>query len=185
MKLSKTVRIIDIICVALVVFTAGALFLYSFIPRDGEVASIVEENAGRFSLNENLVFAVIKCESDFNSDAVSRAGAAGLMQIMPETADFIAKKIGMENYDLFLARDNICVGCAYLRYLSDKFRDEKTVLAAYNAGEGRVKEWLDSGRFSSDGQTLADIPIRETDAYVKRVLRFKRYYAVSRKFFAK
>lgn len=170
---------------ALVVFTAGALFFFFVFPRESPVAEMVCLESERFSLDEDLVFAVIKCESGFNANATSRVGAAGLMQLMPETAAFIAAKVGISEYDLYSPSDNITLGCAYLRYLSDRFCDEKTVIAAYNAGEGRITEWLKTERFSSDGSTLDDIPIRETRLYVRRVLCYKRYYSLTRKIFGK
>ena len=185
MILSKTVKILSTVCAALVVFTTGALFFVSVFPRETYVAEIVAENCKRFSLDENLVLSVIKCESNFHPEARSSVGALGLMQVMPETADFIARKAGITDYDLFSADDNIFLGCAYLRYLFDRFSDEKTVIAAYNAGEGRITEWLKNERFSSDGSTLDNIPIRETERYVRRVLLYKHYYSLTRKLFGK
>ena len=185
MILSKKVKILSSVILALVVFTAGAFFFFSLFPREICVAEIVADNCEKYSLDKNLVFAVIKCESNFNPNVKSSAGACGVMQLMPETASFIAAKVRISEYDLFSPYDNIALGCAYLRYLSDRFSDEKTVIAAYNAGEGRITEWLNNGRFSSDGSTLDNIPIRETERYVRRVLLYKRYYSLTRKLFGK
>lgn len=83
-----------------------------------------------------LIFAVIRTESNFRERAESGAGAKGLMQITDRTAEYIASSRGIEAYDLFCAEDNLDFGCWYLRYLFDRFPDERTALAAYNAGEG-------------------------------------------------
>lgn len=127
-----------------------------------------------------LVLSLIKAESNFKVTAESSAGACGLMQILPETADFIAKKENIEGYDLFSAEDNIRLGCAYLIYLEGKFSSVETVLAAYNAGEGTVREWLTNREYSSDGVFLQEIPYPETRNYVEKI---KKYYKIYRKIY--
>jgi soluble lytic murein transglycosylase len=150
-------------------------FLRAFV-YPTEYKEIVKTHAEVYSLDKNLVFAVIKVESGFKEKSQSGKGAKGLMQITDATADYIAKKIGLGDYDLFTANDNIRLGCYYLRYLLDGFNDLKTALYAYNAGEGRVREWLNNEEYSKDGKTLFTVPYTETREYAEKILKtFSKY----------
>ena len=140
----------------------------------------VTASAQECGLDPYLVYAVISAESSFQTDAVSGAGAQGLMQLMPETASWIASRDGLETGDLLDAQVNIRLGCHYLAYLSARFDGDQTlILAAYNGGEGNVEGWLK--KYSSDGKTLTNIPYKETAQYVKRVSTryelYKKLYA--------
>lgn len=111
--------------------------------------ALILEKSEKYGLDPAFVTAIVCVESGFNPAARSNKGACGLMQIMPATAEWIAGKtgVGYSPGDLFDAGINLEIGCAYLRYLSGRFADEKAVVAAYNAGEGNVKKWLNgSGR---------------------------------------
>ncbi len=113
----------------------------------------IQSSARKFSLPEKLIESVIQAESNFRVDAVSPAGAQGLMQLMPATA----RELGVT--DPFDVQQNIDGGAKYLRQMLDRFGgDLKVALAAYNAGPGTVQKY--------DG----DVPYRETREYVKRVL---------------
>ncbi len=117
--------------------------------------------AQRYQLPESLVRAVIHTESNYYPNAVSRAGAMGLMQLMPKTA----KGLGVD--DPFDPRQNIYGGCRYLRLLANRYDgDMVLVAAAYNAGAGNVEKY---------GGVP---PFEETRSYVRSVLR--RYYAYER-----
>lgn len=131
----------------------------------------VFSNAEYYELDKALVFSVIKTESNFNAKAVSKKGAVGLMQIKPETANYIAQMQGVKEYDLYDFKTNINFGCFYLKYLLNKFEVVDTVLCAYNAGEGNVNLWLASKDYSADGKTLKKIPFEETERYVKKTKR--------------
>jgi len=118
-------------------------------------------------------------ESSFKSDAESHAGAMGLMQLMPDTAEWIAGKMDIDDFTSEMLEDeevNISMGCWYLAYLIKRF-DGNTVhaLAAYNAGPGKVDEWLENDSYTVDGQ-LTNIPYEETANYVVRVERAKKIY---------
>lgn len=139
--------------------------------------TIVRE-AGEYNLAPSLIAAVIRNESSFRPSAESSVGARGLMQLMPDTADWIAKKIKMDGYHLELLNDpetNIRLGCWYLSYLSSLFNgDPLCVACAYHAGQGEVKGWLANPVYSTDGLTL--IPERlpdewPTKQYAGRVTR--------------
>ena len=133
----------------------------------------VEKYSDEYGLDKLLVYSVIKCESSFEADARSRAGACGLMQLMPATAKWFAEnkvKIEYSEEMLFEPEYNIHLGCAYLDYLKGRFDGNMgSVLAAYNAGEGIVRQWLNSSLYSADGENLNAIPYPETENYVERV----------------
>ena len=132
-----------------------------------------------YSLEPDLVLSIIYVESSFNTNAVSNKGACGLMQILPSTAEYIAKKIGYCNQiDLFNSECNLILGCAYIDYLSNKFKNECAVLCAYNAGEGVVSNWLANKKYSFDGKTLSCIPYSQTHYYVKKVLKYKCIFKI-------
>ncbi len=136
--------------------------------------------ADYYGLDRALVLAVVKVESSFNESAKSSKGAVGLMQIMPSTAEYIATKKGVVSYNLNCARDNLDFGCYYLKYLNQKFGSISTAIVAYNAGEGRVREWLKDSRFSTDGVNLHYIEYVETREYLvkveKTLLKYKKLY---------
>ncbi len=110
-----------------------------------QVRPIVEREAARRGLPEDLVFGVIYVESRFNPEAVSPVGARGLMQLMPGTARYLARMLDRSRYDLFDPAFNIEAGCLLLnRLLQEWSGDETLALAAYNAGSLNVKRWLRS-----------------------------------------
>ena len=108
-------------------------------------AGHVADAARRFGIPEAWIWAVMRVESGGNSRAVSRAGAMGLMQIMPATwADLLARHgLGADPFDV---RDNIMAGAAYLRQMHDRYGNASAMLAAYNAGPGRYDDYLSRGR---------------------------------------
>ena len=132
--------------------------------------------AREYDLDPALVFAIIRVESGFDCNAQSGKGATGLMQITAETGNYIAGKLKIINYNLLDAKTNIRFGCFYVRYLTDGFSDAKTAIAAYNAGEGNVRIWLENKAYSEDGKTLKEIPFKETRVYVKKIYESFRKY---------
>lgn len=137
-------------------------------------------SADYYGLDRALIFSVVKTESGFNSKAVSDKGAKGLMQLTDATAEYIAVKKGETEYDVFEPRVNVDFGCFYLRYLFLQFADIETALCAYNAGEGRVRKWLNDQRYSADGVSLDKIPFTETENYLKKIkeslVKYKKLY---------
>jgi soluble lytic murein transglycosylase len=141
---------------------------------------IIRQQAGDKDLDPALIAGVIFAESHF-LDQTSDAGAKGLMQLMPETADYIARKSGGTAFvqgDLATPQVNIAYGSWYLRYLLDKY-DQRVVLAlaAYNAGQGNVDAWLAEAGARGERFRAADhIPFPETRDYVKKVLAAQEDY---------
>lgn len=131
-----------------------------------------------FAIESSWVYAVMKAESGFREDVQSRAGAVGIMQIKPSTAEFICgrAKIPFSSDRLTDGAYNTELGCRYLMYLFERFPAAETAIAAYNAGEGTVRGWLKNGDCSDDGCTLLNIPYSETREYVKKVIKFKKIY---------
>lgn len=129
-----------------------------------------------------LTAAVILCESSYNPEAVSYVGARGLMQLMEDTASWVAHKLDEDDahysFDrLFDPETNIRFGTWYLGYLSRRFDgDHKKIICAYHAGQGNVDSWLSNPAYSSDGVTLDTIPTEDTAAYAARVLRARDVY---------
>ncbi len=134
----------------------------------------------KYAQMPSLAFSIIKAESGFSEDAVSSAGAVGLMQLMPSTAKFVCEQnnIPFNAEQLNDGEYNAMLGCIYLNYLQSRFEDTETVVAAYNAGEGIVSLWLKNTEYSDDGIHLKSIPYGETKNYVKKVLRYQKIYAI-------
>lgn len=135
-------------------------------------SEIVNKFSYKYNLDPFLVLAVIKTESNFNEEAESTKGAKGLMQIMDSTGEWIASKVGVNNFSpnmLYEPEVNIEFGCWYLNNLLNEFEDLSLALAAYNGGSGNVTKWLNDPEYSSDGENLTYIPFKETKKYVDRV----------------
>lgn len=141
---------------------------------------IIRQQARDKEVDAALIAAVIYAESKFR-DRTSPAGARGLMQITPETAEYIADKSGgtqFEEGDLATPQINISYGAWYLRYLRQKYDGrDLPAIAAYNAGEGQVDEWIErAGGLDAFGDE--DITFPETRAYVGSVLERREDYRV-------
>jgi soluble lytic murein transglycosylase len=127
-----------------------------------------------------LIYALMREESGYSPTAVSITGARGLLQIMPETGERLARDLALANFttdDLFAPDVNMQLGSHYLRELLERFGDQKSAaIASYNAGPGAVSRWLDSSL--EDDEWVESIPYEQTRAYVKRVLRSLHVYRV-------
>ena len=138
--------------------------------------SIVTKYAKQYSVPEELVFAIIKVESNFDPSVVSSAGAMGLMQMLPSTYEWLTTKLG-DNYskdDLYDPETNIRYGTYYLQYLYSRFGTWEKAIIAYNWGEGNFSEFL-----NNEGYTEGDydsIPVTETKNYVKKVMHHWKKY---------
>ncbi|WP_018151991.1 transglycosylase SLT domain-containing protein [Leeia oryzae] len=140
---------------------------------------VMKSQTGRVGLDESWVFGLIRQESRFASVARSVVGAAGLMQLMPTTASWIAKKIGFAEYNPKGIHDietNVLLGTSYLKYVLDSLGHPVLATAAYNAGPGRARAWL--GGSPLEGAVYAEsIPFDETRDYVKKVMSNAVFYA--------
>ena len=132
--------------------------------------TIIRGHAAHYRLDPALLAAVIYQESKFRANVKSKSGAIGLMQLLPQTAEGIAVHTGGSRFrvhDLYDPEINVRYGAWYLRHLIDKYGDERTALAAYNAGQDNVDRWRSEG---------AGIAFPETRHYVHRVERLKELY---------
>lgn len=134
-----------------------------------EVAEASKEN----NIDPLLILSVMREESRFDPNARSIAGAIGLLQLMPETAFRLIKKIPsrLKNADeLYSPVTNIMIGSYYLKSLLQEFESLPLAIASYNAGESAVREWIKKGGYSSVDEFIEDIPYDETKNYVKKVI---------------
>ena len=142
-----------------------------------EYRQLIRKYAAEYNLSPALIAAVIRNESSFRPSAESSVGAKGLMQLMPDTADWIARKTGYDGFSAALLYEpeiNIRFGCWYLNYLSTMFRgDPLCVVCAYHAGQGEISSWLANPLYSSNGVSLeySKLPDGPTKTYAGRVTR--------------
>ncbi len=163
-------------CVAFVLGLYNLFDVYTHpLKFENEIVSYAE----KYELTPELIASVINVESSFNEKAKSNKDAIGLMQIKLTTANYV-NDLNNQNEitenELFNPTTNIELGCQYLKYLINKFTDIDASLAAYNAGETRVRSWLNSGIYSTDGIKLSYIPYKETREYVEKINKNIKFY---------
>lgn len=140
----------------------------------------------RYNIDENLIYAVIRSESDFDASAESDAGARGLMQITEDTFNWLKDKIkendprnayAIDFESMFNGSHNIQYGTYFLAYLLNEFKDENAAIAAYHAGRSKVHEWLKDSNISPNGKlNIEKIPFEDTKSYVQKVTEAKGVY---------
>ena len=143
-----------------------------------EYSEFVSKYSQEYNVEEALIYAIIKTESNFDSNAKSSKDAQGLMQLMYTTAEEVAGKI-----DIVLTEDNILdpeininIGTKYISSLLNKYDCIEVALAAYNAGSGNVDKWIENGVIQADGSDVENIPYKETNTYVRKVMRDYNIY---------
>lgn len=180
----KGKKILIFLIIILIILVIVGIFKDKFLkiiyPKTYE--EIVSIYAEKYKVEEDLVFALIKAESNFKQDAVSHRNAIGLMQLMEETAIDVAKKYGIninsENAkeEIKNVQNNINIGTKYLSVLLETYGNIEVAVAAYNAGIGTVNTWIDKGIIKSDGSDIENIPYKETNNYVRKILRNYKIY---------
>jgi soluble lytic murein transglycosylase len=140
----------------------------------------VMEASEYFEVDPHLVLAVVQIESNFKQNRSSKKGATGLMQLMPDTAEWANVESGLNTDPSSYIEDpksNILLGTWYLSYLHNKYNGDMTkTIAAYNAGQGHVDRWLNEGKWDGSEYRLDQIPFGETRHYVSRVLYYYYHY---------
>ena len=175
LRLWKKLVIIPLILLLLLLATKPIGRLLYPMKYSDSVMTMSEE----CGFSPSFIYAVIHTESKFDANALSSAGAKGLMQITDSTYQWACKRAGDEpstTDELYDPATNIRIGCYVLALLYEQFPETETVLAAYNAGQGRVHEWLQDPAHSNDGRTLYNIPYEETENYVHRVIKTQKIY---------
>lgn len=181
LQLTKIIKPVILALIIIVMIVIGAIsinkqmikFLY---PKkyNQYVSRYAEEN----NVEENLIYAIIKAESNFDPDAISTSKAQGLMQLMYSTAEEVAQKeeIQLTEENIFEPEINIKLGTKYIAELLEKYQCLEVALAAYNAGSGNVDKWIKNGIIKADGSDIENIPFKETNTYVRKILRDYKIY---------
>lgn len=169
------------LAVGLLVDLCWTLLEKAAYPR--EYSEFVTKYSEEYNIPEDLIYATIKVESSFEPEAISKAGARGLMQIMPSTFEWLTSDDHLGEHltpnMLYDPETNIRYGVYYLKYLYTKFGyNPDLVSAAYNGGEGNVAEWLLDGRYADGEGGLKDYPdgFDETKNYVKKIRKACEMY---------
>lgn len=139
----------------------------------------LKRHASANALDPYLVASLIRQESEFNPNAVSRANALGLMQLLPKVGKTVAKQVKLKHFSapqLFTPAINLQLGTKYFRAMVDKFGAFEYALAAYNAGGDRVQEWLGQAKYRDPQEFVESIPFTETREYVQAILRNANVY---------
>jgi soluble lytic murein transglycosylase len=140
---------------------------------------VFREYAKSHGVDEAWVLGLVRQESRFNTDARSGAGAAGLMQVMPGTARYVAKRMGLRNYrpkNVTEIETNVTLGTGYMKLVMDQLGHPVLASAAYNAGPSRARRWRDT-RALEGAVYVESIPFSETRDYVRKVMANSVYYA--------
>jgi soluble lytic murein transglycosylase len=140
----------------------------------------IRKSAKQYEVDPFLIMAIIQIESKFDKHRISKKGAVGLMQMMPTTAKWAIKQTKlspMASYYLDDPGTNIRLGTWYISFLHEMFNHNSyAVIAAYNAGPGNVKKWIDRGIWDGTRENISQIPFGETRHYVQRALYYKQRY---------
>lgn len=172
----RSLVIVLLICAAILLgFVTDAIWsLIDKANHPADYEEIISRYSEEYNIPKDIIFAVIKVESDFDPKAESSAGAMGLMQMIPSTFEWLTGKEHLnENLPLqklFDPEVSIRYGTYYLAYLYRSFDyNWHTVFAAYNGGEGNVRKWLKDPECSDGKGNLTYIPFQETRNYVSKV----------------
>lgn len=139
----------------------------------------VEKYSAEYGIDSMLVYAIIKAESNFNPNIKSSSNAMGLMQLMKETAIETANSIDIEYTEgcLYDPETNINLGIKYYSELLKEYNNNYMLaLTAYNAGTGNLKKWIEQGIINPDGSNIENIPYKETNNYVRKIVRDYNIY---------
>lgn len=166
-----------IVLLSFFVYHMGMITLKIIYPL--KYKDLISTQASEYNLEESLVFALAKAESNFDNNAVSNKGAIGVMQIMPDTFSWLNKKQNktLTTEKLEDEETNIKYGCYYLRVLLDYYKGDKALaICAYNAGIGTVDKWLDNDKnFKTEADNIK-VPYKETERYLKKIIKSQKIY---------
>ena len=170
-KTSKAVIAIAIILITVIILRKTILK----INYPQKYSEYVEKYAKEYEIEEELIYAIIKAESNFKAEAVSNKQALGLMQILESTAHEVAGE-EITKDEILEPETNIKLGTKYISVLIKKYGNIELAIASYNAGIGNVDAWIKEGTIQKDGTNLENIPFKETNNYVRKVLRDYKVY---------
>lgn len=181
-KITKILIILVIIVLIITllfgVFRVQDIILKKIYPT--KYSEYVYKYAQEYEVDPMLVFAIIKAESNFNPNVVSSSNAVGLMQLMDTTAEEIANKLDisiLKGASLYNPELNIRLGTKYFSNLMKEYNNNYLLaLTAYNAGIGNVGKWIEQGIIQDDGSDIENIPFKETNNYVRKIVRDYKIY---------
>ena len=175
-----------IICILILLIVFGFLIFFRndilkiFYPD--KFLELIKRYSDEYSVDKNLILAVIKAESNFKEEAKSDKQAKGLMQIMNTTAKDVVNVEGLDidvsniEEEIIISQNNINIGVAYLSMLFEKYQNMELVIASYNAGIGTVDNWIEKGIIKADGSDIENVPYKETNNYVRKVINNYEMY---------
>ena len=172
--------IILILIIAFKIVNIPSIIMRNIYPK--EYTEYVYKYSEENQIDPLLIFAIIKAESNFDYDVVSNRNAIGLMQLVDSTAKDVALrlKIDYDENTLYNPDENIMLGVKYFSLLYEKYGNIPIALTAYNAGMGTVDKWIENGTISKDGSDIENIPYKQTNNYVRKILRdydiYKKLY---------
>jgi len=174
LNIIKVAITIAIILITIIIFRNVILK----ITYPQKYSEYVEKYAKEYQIEKELIYAVIKAESNFKAEAISNKEALGLMQVLESTAQEVAGKLELEvtKEEILNPEINICLGTKYLSNLIEKYGNIELAVASYNAGIGNVDSWIEEGTIKKDGTDIENIPFKETNNYVRKVLRGYEIY---------
>lgn len=175
-KVKVIFAVLLIICIVILFLAMKDIILKINYPQ--KYSEYVEKYSQEYEIDEELVYAMIKAESNFNEKAISSKDALGLMQIIESTAYETAEKLqkSITKEDILDPEINICLGTKYISTLIQRYENLELAIAAYNAGIGNVDTWIKNGILKADGSNIENIPYKETNNYVRKILRDYKIY---------
>lgn len=176
--MKKVVIVLLIIIISLIALLVNADNLLKIIYKK-DYSEYVEKYSKENEVDPLLIYAIIKAESNFDNKAVSNKGAMGLMQLLDETANEVARNESIDykkEETLYNPETNIMLGIKYYASLKDQLGNSIIAIIAYNAGIGTVNNWIEQGIIKADGSDIENIPYKETNMYVRKILRDYKIY---------
>lgn len=138
---------------------------------------IINRYSEEYDVDKYLVLAIIKNESNFNKNSTSNKDAKGLMQLLDSTAKELAKELEIKDeINLFDEEINIRIGTYYISKLLKYYNNLYLAISAYNAGMGNVNRWIEDDIIKNDGSNIENIPYKETENYLRKVIRDYNIY---------
>ena len=175
-KIILVFSIILLIIMSITIFNSNKILKIIY---KKDYSEYVEKYAKENNIDPLIIYSIIKAESNFEKNAVSNKGATGLMQLLDETANEVARNEALEYNSaetLYNPEKNIRLGVKYYATLNDELGNYIIALAAYNAGIGTVNNWIKQGIIKKDGSDIENIPYKETNMYVRKILNNYNMY---------
>lgn len=168
--------IIKLLLILAIVYIAANFYITYKYPIKYE--KVIDQVSAEVGIDKSLVLAIIKTESGFDTNAVSKKKALGLMQVIPETIQYVSQKYNIDVgiNDIFTPEHNILIGSLYLKNLIERFGSTDRAILAYNAGPSVVRKWIENGIEDINDDDYNWVPYQETRNYIKKVHDARKGY---------